>query len=860
MPYLVSPPAPPPIVAPSCETARCSQLSSVVSQPERSTAPKSSPSLLTVTEFSSQAGEHRADLLEPASAESPSQTESSQTGSIAAPEPARSTPIAPAPQPTSQFSVSNRAALPPFASTASTVEYDLNGADSKLTQSGETAVLRELNQAIDWGGVWGDFSALRYTPRKAGGSAIAQVLPDPDEETPILLPVQPVPPTGPTLPQTPSTSPQTPSTPPQSPVDPQSPAVPSVPPSAPVPAPTLPPGVAAIIELTADRQTYDSQRQIFTAEGRVLMRFQGALLDTDRLQVNLANRLAVAEGSVALTRGNQVLRGQRLEYNFVQGSGTVLKATGTLFLPSTSTDLLIPLGNDISAESTVGRPTSDRISAAQPVQGVTSSGGISTSIGVGRDVNRIPGALPTGGTIRRLRYEADRVDFTPEESIATNIQLTNDPFSPPELVLKADRAKITRVAPLRDELRATRPRLVFDQRFTLPIPLTRLVFNREEQPPPLVQFGYDSTERGGLFVERTFTVLSTPSVRLTIAPQFLIQRAFTQGDGLLSSTSFGVRAKLRAIVSPRTTISGRFDLPTLKASEFGDELRASLRARQFIGTHQLAVEYSYRDRLFNGSLGFQTVQTSLGAILTSPQITLGQTGITLTYQAGYQFINATTDRADLLKFDRKNDRTNLSRFQASAALTRGFLLWSGRALPATREQGLKYTPVPVVPYVSLGVGLTGVFSAYGNRETQRNLLAGIGLGGQFGNFSRPFLDYTAFNISYNQVVRGGDSPFLFDRIVDNRILSLGLTQQIYGPFRFTIQTAINLDTRAAITTDYILEYSRRTYGIILRYNPTLAIGSLNLRISDFNWTGGSEPFSGVNVTPVEGGIIRTLDD
>jgi len=519
------------------------------------------------------------------------------------------------------------------------------------------------------------------------------------------------------------------------------------------------------------------------------MRFQGALLDTDRLQVNLANRLAVAEGSVALTRGNQVLRGQRLEYNFVQGSGTVLKATGTLFLPSTSTDLLIPLGNDISAESTVGRPTSDRISAAQPVQGVTSSGGISTSIGVGRDVNRIPGALPTGGTIRRLRYEADRVDFTPEESIATNIQLTNDPFSPPELVLKADRAKITRVAPLRDELRATRPRLVFDQRFTLPIPLTRLVFNREEQPPPLVQFGYDSTERGGLFVERTFTVLSTPSVRLTIAPQFLIQRAFTQGDGLLSSTSFGVRAKLRAIVSPRTTISGRFDLPTLKASEFGDELRASLRARQFIGTHQLAVEYSYRDRLFNGSLGFQTVQTSLGAILTSPQITLGQTGITLTYQAGYQFINATTDRADLLKFDRKNDRTNLSRFQASAALTRGFLLWSGRALPATREQGLKYTPVPVVPYVSLGVGLTGVFSAYGNRETQRNLLAGIGLGGQFGNFSRPFLDYTAFNISYNQVVRGGDSPFLFDRIVDNRILSLGLTQQIYGPFRFTIQTA-----------------------------------------------------------------------
>jgi len=68
--------------------------------------------------------------------------------------------------------------------------------------------------------------------------------------------------------------------------------------------------------------------------------------------------------------------------------------------------------------------------------------------------------------------------------------------------------------------------------------------------------------------------------------------------------------------------------------------------RQIIGTripHTLALEYSYRDRLFNGSLGFQTVQSSLGGVNLSRH-SLGKTGINLSYQAGAQYINAETDR------------------------------------------------------------------------------------------------------------------------------------------------------------------------------------------------------------------------
>jgi hypothetical protein len=614
-----------------------------------------------------------------------------------------------------------------------------------------------------------------------------------------------------------------------------------------------------VIELNADRQEYDEQRKIFTAEGKVLMRFRGALLDADRIQVNLDNRLAVAEGNVALTRGNQVLRGQRLEYSFVQGVGTLLNARGEIFLPQAGTDLGLGAGGD-NEGLTIARPLSDRITAAQPTQSVSSSGSLGVGIGFGRDISRVSGGVPQGGQIRRLRFEADQIDFTPDGWVAKKIQITNDPFSPPELVLKAEQATLTRVSPLRDEVRTKRPRLVFDQRLTLPVFVPVIALDRRQRSPALFSFGYDDEDRGGVFVERRFTVLTSGTLRFTVTPQFFLQRALSNGGSPFKAENFGFKLGLSADPGPLTTIRGKASFTTLDLNDLENNVRASLRARQLIGSHILALEYSYRDRLFNGSLGFQTVQSSLGAVLLSPRIFLGTSGVELTYQAGFQYVTADTDRVDLLSPNRTNNRISLGRFVSTVQLARGFTLWQGKALPPTPAEGLRYSPVPLTPYVSLGATLRGVASAYTNGDTQQNLIASIGIGGQFGHFSRDFFDYTAFNISYVQFIGSGQSPFLFDRTVDTRILSVGITQQIYGPFRIGFQTSINLDSSNQFSTDYILEYSRRTYAIVLRYNPVLAIGAIGLRVSDFNWTGGTDTFEGADITPVEGGVLLRREE
>ncbi|MBD0343695.1 MAG: DUF3769 domain-containing protein [Coleofasciculus sp. Co-bin14] len=623
------------------------------------------------------------------------------------------------------------------------------------------------------------------------------------------------------------------------------------------PVPVTPFSIGGVIELTADRQEYDEQKKIVTAIGNVMLRFREALLNADRVSVNLTNRLIVAEGNVALTRGDQVLRGDRFDYYLVQDSGVILNASGELYTPTTGTDLslLPPPG---STNTTVPpRPISDRITANEPLQGITNPGGYTFVVGAGTSATNVA-APQTGGTINRYRYQAERVDFDGKGAIATNVRITNDPFSPPELELRADKARFTRLEPLVDEVVATRPRLVFDQGLEIPTFRNRITIDRRQRDPSPFNIGYDGEDRGGLYVERTIEILNTPNVRFSVTPQYLIQKAFTDGS-FIDPSVFGVKARLDGVLSPRTTVTGRAVLTTLDTDGFEDNLRASLRLQQIIGTtlpHTLSLEYSYRDRLFNGSLGYQTVQSSLGAVLASPNISLGNTGINLYYQVGAQYINAETDRRELLEPDRENNRVSLARYQALAILSRDFVLWRGQALPATPTEGLRYSPTPIRPNIRLNTDLTGVFSAYSSGDSQESLSGGVRLIGQFGHFSRPFLDYTRFNIGYTQVLRGGLSPFLFDRIADRSILSGGILQQIYGPFRFGFQTSFNLETGREISTDYILQYSRRTYNIELRYNPVLQLGSINFRINDFNWTGNPGPFDGSEVRPVVEGVTR----
>ncbi len=614
-------------------------------------------------------------------------------------------------------------------------------------------------------------------------------------------------------------------------------------PAAPLPIEIQPLAANGVVELKADRQTYDDRRQIFTAEGNVFMRFRDSRVKADRLQVNLVNRFAVAEGNVTFVRGSQVLQGDRFEYNFVQGNGNIRGARGEISTQSTQ-DFTGPLSTDVSASSTIGKSISDRIYRNQPATVIDSR--VGSELVIGSDFSPLgQGQGGQGGRgYRRLRFEADSAQFFPDGWDAENIRITNDPFSPPELELRARSASSRKRSIYEDEVLLENPQLVFDQQFKLPIPRNRILLDSRPKTDPLrISPGYDSVDRGGLYIERGFTLISSPNFYIDITPELYLQRAFNTSN---VSDWFGSKATIAASLG-RTQLSAALELTSLDLNQFEQRFRGNLQILRPIGTHTLALQGAYRKRLFNNSLGFQDVQSTVGGVLYSPNISLWDTGINLSYQLGYQYINAETDRADLLKLGRKNNRINLSRYQAAAALSRPTRLWQGVGLPRTQTEGMRYTPTPVIPYLDFVLGVTGVASGYSSGDNQNNVTLTAGFNAQLGNFSKPAFDYTALNLTYSQAIRTGNSPFLFDRTVDAKILAGGLTQQIYGPIRAGFQTAWNVDTSKEISTDYFLEYSRRTYNLRLRYNPTLSLGSINLVVNDFNWDGGSEGFKGTGI-------------
>jgi hypothetical protein len=314
-------------------------------------------------------------------------------------------------------------------------------------------------------------------------------------------------------------------------------------------------------------------------------------------------------------------------------------------------------------------------------------------------------------------------------------------------------------------------------------------------------------------------------------------------DKLTSLDSIGVKTAVTAKLAPGTVFEAKAALTSLEPSVVGNSLRSSLSLTQDLdlptGKHKIVADSAYRERVFNGTLGFQDLQSSLGISITSPKIALGDTGVVFDYNAGFRLLNSGTDRTGVGAGD---GRVNLGRFQMAANLNKSWRLWEGIGPDPNERSTYNYSPVPVIPYLQLNTGVNARVGSYTNGESQSLYGYGISLQGQVGHFTAPAFDYTGFNVGYSQGFLSGSSPFLFDRFQDTRVITAGINQHLFGPLKAGIQTSINVDTSRPISTDYYLEYSRRTFSIVTRYNPVLQLGSIGVRINDLDWRGQPDPF------------------
>jgi hypothetical protein len=577
------------------------------------------------------------------------------------------------------------------------------------------------------------------------------------------------------------------------------------------PRPPLPPLVGEKLNVVSDRQEYDTNTQVFVAEGNVVINYKKSELKADRVQLNTKTQEVVAEGNVFFTRGDQKIRGTKLTYNYGTVKGDLLNASGA-----------VDLGTLQSSE--VSR---------SPAEIATNSITISP-IGSGN---------ASEGQVRRIGFIAERLIIDGDTWTAENLRVTNDPFSPPELELTTSKATLTPISPTQNRLDLESPRIVFDQGFSLPLPINSITLDRFQRFAPAL-VGFDRRDRDGVFYQQSFDVISQPNLNFQLSPQLLIQRAFSSQGGFSGFDIIGIVATLNGAFDDGSTLSSRASFSGLDFSKIDSLLRfnASYQMPVF-GNHTLLSQYAFRDRVFNGSLGFQDVNNILGTTLLSPNYVLGDSQISFSYQASAQLVGAVRDDIE------PSTVGSLIRLQGAAVLSRAFPLLRGEPLPAEKETGLRFSPKPIVPRLDAFLTAQGVNSFYSNGANQAVLYGTIGLAAEVGHFAKDFLDYTGLTLSYTQAFAAGKSPFLFDRVADTRSLTAGIVQQIYGPFRLGIQQSWSLDNGSLFDSVYSLEYARRSYSVLVRYNPNQGLGEFLIRISDFNWT---RPPS--NVTTIQNGV------
>ena len=473
------------------------------------------------------------------------------------------------------------------------------------------------------------------------------------------------------------------------------------------------------------------------------------------------------------------------------------------------------------------------------------------------------------GSVTHWRFQAPQMQLTPEGWTAPRASFTNDPFTPAQVWVDMDSVRSWQEADGTTVIQSGRNRLLLENKLPLPLPATlRIKPKQEKEVENRWGLLVDKEDRDGFYLQ-----YQLPDIRLgskailSIRPQFMLERAFNgnnssypapgasagSADVTQSNTIgdlFGVDAYLNGALG-QGIYTARVDVSSFSEQHLSNATRASAEVLQpvklpLIGSSVARLFGAYRYRIWNGSLGEQDIYSAYGVSLENrgnlPRF--GSLNSSYFWRAGvgnYQSNDFVTGNSQ------SNNFADLWRANVYGTINSSWPLWSGKPLPLTSEGAYRYSPVPIVPGLSLSIVPFVNLSAYGGGSSQN--LVGISGGPviTLGHFNRSALDYTKLSLFGSVAAKSGDSPFAFDRYVDTATLGIGLTQQLIGPLvldgAISYNVAGNSGYYGDVTNSYFeLRWQRRAYEFGAYYSPYTGIGGIRIRLNDFGFRGPGVPF------------------
>ena len=451
------------------------------------------------------------------------------------------------------------------------------------------------------------------------------------------------------------------------------------------------------------------------------------------------------------------------------------------------------------------------------------------------------------GTISTWRIQANRIRITANGWQSDRMGFSNDPFTPSQFRIDAE-GVIAKEQPNGDLLiSARRNRLIIDERLSIQDPNPQLVIKDKSR----WVFGINNEDRGGFFIGRTLQPITIGnSTELSLEPQVLVQRAASDRNENLGDI-FGLKAILTSRFGDYR-LNSEVDISSFNGDSFLDNSRYWVDLGRkvdlgFLGEAKMQLFSTYRHRTWNGSLGETDIQAAYG-IYGEKNGEWSQGDIRHLYLLRGAIGNYYADWFE------KQGMLRSGRGSLFASLTSNFPLWKRNSAELTPTQAYRYSPVAIIPGISLSTNINSSVAMYSEGTQQSSLSFSLGPTITLGTFSKPFLDFTQISVIGGSTLKNGESPFEFDRIVDLRTLGAGITQQIVGPLIFSAGIDLNVDPNSVnygevIDSKYELRWQRRSYDVGLYYIPNEGIGGIRFRLNNFNFKGTGIPF--VPYTPTD---------
>ena len=204
----------------------------------------------------------------------------------------------------------------------------------------------------------------------------------------------------------------------------------------------------------------------------------------------------------------------------------------------------------------------------------------------------------------------------------------------------------------------------------------------------------------------------------------------------------------------------------------------------------------------------------------------------LIYDIGY-FLSESKDKGEFNELFRN---TFIAKYNYK------FPLWKKPNLDKAIDKSYKFTPKVIEQSLYWSAGFQPEIYVYSDSSTQSALKFSTGPALTLGSFKKEFLDYTKVSANYKYVLKGGESPFLFDNVDNDPRIKFNFEQQIYGPLLFSFETTLNLNSGSYTNENYILDFKRRAYSLGAYYNSSDESVGIRFNIFNFDYAGISPKF------------------